>query len=366
MGIAATLALAAVIVGVLTSMSTGTGIQSESDLPASEPQSVEHTRTETLTKDELLASPNKIAGMFSPNMPYNTAEYDEYVAAAGTQPNALNVFTKWDSPFRADAAATSYSRGAIPVVSWESWADGSATDDANYTLASIAAGAHDEYVRTFAKDVAAFGKPVIIRFNHEMNGGWYPWGNEVNGNTPEQYQQAWRHVHDIFAEEAASNVAWVWSVNIVRGVPNSRSPLVGFYPGDEYVDYVGMTGYAFTEADAHALFQPTTDIIREFTQKPLFLSEIGARDYAGKTAFISSFFTYIASRPDIAGFIWFQTTRSSGATGDYIFNNAPENTAAYATGVAALPLTTITHEVVERVPDGQLPTVTPYTLAPLY
>ena len=363
-GLAATVVLVGTVVAVLGLVVGG------SDGPTSDRSKVEvlpfvpttHTRTDTLTKADLIAPDGKIVGMFSPNTPYNTAEYDSYVAAAGTVPNALNIFTKWDSPFRADGADRAYSRGAIPVVSWESWATGAVADDPRYTLASIAAGEHDEYVRTFAKDVAAYGKPVIIRFDHEMNGSWYPWGVGVNGNTPEQYQAAWRHVHEIFGAEGADNAAWVWSVNIIRAVPHTVMLMGALYPGDAYVDYVGITGYSISEATASDLFGPTTNVIRTFTQKPILLSEVGARPHDGKSAFITSLFAYVAEHADVAGVIWFETTKADGATGDYTFNDTPENSAAYAAGAAAVPKLTITHDVEERVRYGDDPTTTKFTI----
>lgn len=370
-GILISAAAAAVLVAAGLAVLAVSGTSRDTGLPGGTAQPAktlpffpaEHIRTDTLTKADLVAATGKIAGVFSPNSPYNNGEYDRYVSAAGSAPNALNLFTKWDSPFRADAADKSYARGAIPVVSWESWVDGSPADDANFTLASIAGGAHDDYVRTFAKDVAAYGKPVILRFDHEMNGSWYPWGSGVNGNTAEQYQASWRHVHDIFTEENATNAAWVWSANVVRAIPHGRVPLAGLYPGDDYVDYVGITGYDLgNEPDATALFQPTTDVVRAFTAKPFLLSEIGSVSFAGKSAFITSLFAYVASRPDVAGYIWFQTTTATGATGDYVFDDTAENAAAYAAGVATLPKIAVVHDVVEHVAYGDKPTVTPYTV----
>ncbi len=48
----------------------------------------------------------------------------------------------------------------------------------------------------------------------EMNGDWTSWCGTVNGNVPSDYIPAWRHVHDIFVQEGASNVKFDWSPNV--------------------------------------------------------------------------------------------------------------------------------------------------------
>ena len=44
------------------------------------------------------------------------------------------------------------------------------------SVAGIAAGNYDGYLRSYADSVRDFGSPVIIGFGHEMDARWYPWG----------------------------------------------------------------------------------------------------------------------------------------------------------------------------------------------
>lgn len=81
--------------------------------------------------------------------------------------------------------------------------------------------------------------PVAISFGHEMNGHWYPWGTK--DTTAATFVKAWRHIHDLFQEEGATNVVWVWSPNVVNPVPSVK--LEPYWPGDAYVDWVGIVGY---------------------------------------------------------------------------------------------------------------------------
>lgn len=291
-----------------------------------------------LTRAEILESPAKLIGVHSPNLPFSPSEYRDYLAAAGRAPNVIESFAKWDEPFRADAADASYALGAIPLISWESWVKGGDRSDPAFAVERIASGEYDDYIRTFATAVAEYGKPVIIRFDHEMNGNWYPWGDRVNGNTGAGYAEMWRRVHGMFGQAGAANVVWLWSPNIVRAVSNANHPLDSFYPGDEFVDYIGMTGYSVGEPTAADVFQPTVDILRTFTQKPILIAEVGASTFRAKPEFIDSLFAYVRDGPGVVGFIWFQTTTASGASGDWRFDDTPESVAAYAAGLAAADL----------------------------
>src|SRR5206468_3672998 len=102
---------------------------------------------------------------------------------------------------------------------------------------AIASGAWDAYITRWAQAARTWGKPMRLRFAHEMNGNWYPWAEGVNGNVAGDYVKAWKHVRAIFWSVGATNVTWVWSPNIVY--PGS-TPLAGLYPGDTYVGEVGV------------------------------------------------------------------------------------------------------------------------------
>ena len=77
--------------------------------------------------------------------------------------------------------------GAVPIVSIEPWNPSGGVNQPDYRLSRIADGAFDSDLRRWATGLKEFGKPVIVRFAHEMNGDWYPWGMHVNGNTPQFY-----------------------------------------------------------------------------------------------------------------------------------------------------------------------------------
>lgn len=286
----------------------------------------------SLTKADVLAIDGLRFGLSAPDVPWSSERLGQLAATAGASPTLIQIFTKWTEDYPVVAVELAYQRGALPVVSWEPWA-GSAygTVQPNYALSRIIDGAFDDYIKEFAADVRAHDWPVAIRFAHEMNGHWYPWSEQSPDNREGEYVEAWRHVHDLFEAEGATNVIWVWSANILRPVPDVS--LEALYPGDDYVDWIGLTGYAVAETTAAEVFDPTLAALREFTDKPLVITETGAQPSRHKADWIRDFFDWLADRPDVIGFIWFEYDQSSGGNQDWRFTENGDTIDAFHDGI---------------------------------
>lgn len=234
----------------------------------------------------------------------------------GCRPRVVNRFVKLDSTFSASELRTVAGPGQEPMITLEPWSWRSEREDADqpaYRLSTVTAGAYDERLKGIARVLASYGKPVLLRFAHEMNATWYPWGVGVNGNHSSDYVAAWRHVHRLMSS-IALNLRWVWAPASTWW--ENPLPLSRVYPGDSYVDYVAVSGYGHG-GTAEDTYRAWYDDVRGLTDKPVILSEIGA-DGSGKASWIASLGDFVADRPDIVGFVWFNTTpESTGATGDY-------------------------------------------------
>ena len=174
---------------------------------------------------------------------------------------------------------------------------------------------------------------VGIRFAHEMNGYWYPWAEQANGNRKGEYLLAWRHIHDIFEAEGATNVVWIWSPNISY---ENSTPLIDLYPGDTYVDWIGFSGYYGTGGNEEyksfdELFAPSIDEVSRVTHKPIVIAETGAVDDAGRKAeWITELFESLPRHPEIIGVVWFEGVKQA----DWRVSVSAAATAAFAEGVA--------------------------------
>jgi Glycosyl hydrolase family 26 len=270
---------------------------------------------------------------------------DSFIAATGSVPAQLSIYQHWASNDLFDQVAgfAAQRKGMGITVAWEPRApECDCADQPLWSDRKIADGAHDAYVKAYAQSLKAYahagGGIVTIRLGHEMNGNWYPWAVGVNGNTAGDYIAMWRHVHDAFVREGVKNVRWMWSPNVQY---DGATEMAATYPGDAYVDDVGLSGYNLGPGEFSSwrtfadLFQPSLDELRSIApNKPLYLAEIGSVSNGGdKAAWIADMFTQLKQRPYIAGFVWFD---QSSAQQDWLIEDSGANIAAWKAGVAAL------------------------------
>jgi Right handed beta helix region len=101
----------------------------------------------------------------------------------------------------------------------------------------VAAGLHDQYLTSLARQVRALGRPVLLRYAGDMDraAGW-----RSSGYGP-AFVAAWRHVHDLFAAEGVAG-SWVWSPR-ADAFAGARGGVDRYWPGDRYVDWVAADGF---------------------------------------------------------------------------------------------------------------------------
>jgi mannan endo-1,4-beta-mannosidase len=210
--------------------------------------------------------------------------------------------------------------GAIPFFSWSSSA---ATRDEirqpAFALRRIIDGSHDPFIESFAENAREWGHPFFLRFDWEMNGFWFPWGEGVNGNKRGEFVTAWRHVHDIFSRLGANNATWVWCPNIAlaRRLQNLRQ----FYPGDEYVDWTcldgfnwGTTGNSPGWLSFNEIFESTYRKMAKLApDKPMAIGETASEEGGGsKSAWIRNALRVLpAHYPKVRAFVWFDEKKQA-------------------------------------------------------
>jgi beta-mannanase len=299
------------------------------------------------TKAQILAETGsgtsaKYFGISAQDAPWSATAVQAIAKKAGVAPNMVEYYVNWSQKFDPAAVYDAYAEGALPVVTWEPFAGLTGSESGNlnqpsYSLETIIDGGHDAYITAFANAIKAVKAPVVLRFAHEMNGSWYPWSEGYNGNTSGQYVEAWRHVWTLFQQAGATNVIWDWAPNILRGASN-RATLSELYPGDGYVDWVGVTAYEDTESTASALLSPTLDVIRAFTQKPLLVSETGAQPGSAKAGFTADFLSWLPRQSNVVGFIWNEITKAQGAGANWGFDADSSTLAAFQSGIKGVQL----------------------------
>lgn len=294
------------------------------------------------TAQQIMALPGKYYGVSAPGVPWSQSTVDKYTLLdGGVAPNMAEYFLTWQQDFDPATVMDAYSHAELPLLSWEPWAGGSsdlakATGQPQYSLSTITDGAHDAYITKFAEAVRNSKWPIAMRFMHEMNGNWYPWSERVNHNAPGQFVAAWRHVHDIFAKVGATNVIWVWSPNVIRHFENIS--LAELYPGDAYVDWVGVTAYEVTEQTTDQLLDPTMNEIRRFTRKPMLITETGGQPNKFKASWTADMLSWLPKQPDVVGFVWFEYDGVTGGRTNWTFEGDPQTLEAFKAGISAYPM----------------------------
>ena len=289
----------------------------------------------------LLAAPRSqvlplALGAYIAGAPGDPARLDQFTSLVGVRPAIVMWYQDWAGsgvrefdPVKLDAVV---ARAAMPMITWEPWDPAAGAAQPAYALATIIAGNHDAYIRQWARDAASWGQPLYLRFAHEMNGTWYPWGIGVNGNTSAEYVAAWRHVVDIFRQEGATNVRWVWSPNVAY--PGS-TPFAQVYPGDAYVDWAGLDGYNWGTsqpwsqwASLASIFGASYDAVTRLTSKPLLLAETASTELGGDKAkwITQGLLTDVPSRfPRVRAVVWFHENKET----DWRVNSSSSALAAY-------------------------------------
>lgn len=278
-------------------------------------------------------------GLASPGLPHDFTSLDATDTELGRTPDLVTWYVQWcwNSDFDATAAARVAAMGATPVITWEPWDPTQGVDQPAYSLAAIAKGGFDGYLKTWAREIKSYGRPVILRPMHEMNGDWYPWGTGVNGNTAADYVAAWRHIVGVFSAAKVTNVQWEWSPNTEAGASGALGQL---YPGDKYVSLVAVDGYNWGTSQSWStwqsfgqIFAKTVADLGAITGRPLYVAEVGSVEDGGdKAAWVSDMFAWLALHPEVKGVTWFNF--DSGH--DYLVDSSAGSLAAFRTGLASL------------------------------
>jgi Glycosyl hydrolase family 26 len=248
-----------------------------------------------------------------------------FAQAAGQQPNLVGYYSGWREPFQTSFAETVSKHGAATIMQW---------DPTSVSIAKIAAGGYDSYLRSFANSVRKFGYPVVIGFGHEMNADWYSWGYGHSSATT--FVAAWRHIVTVFRDEKADNVTWLWTL---QADEPGTGPINSWWPGAEYVDWVGIDGYYYQTYDNFfGVFAKTIAQVRALTGLPVLLSEVAVGPQAGQAVKIPDLFAGMHTYGTL-GLVWFDIAQHQGVYHqDWHIEDSPAAEKAFRHGVSALAL----------------------------
>ena len=206
----------------------------------------------------------------------------------------IHIYTAWgtkaEEQFPQQQVDAIIALGSVPVITWEPWLSDfdaekypalrKANERDKGGLADVAKGLYDPYIKEWATAAKESGTPIFLRVGHEMNDPYrYPWGPQ--NNSAKDFIAAWRHIHKVFVQAGATNVIWVWSPHPAYGFFDA------FYPGSEYVDYVGIGTLNYGTVASWSKWWSFQEIFgnhyKEMTgfKKPIMITEFGCLDVGG-------------------------------------------------------------------------------------
>ena len=171
------------------------------------------------------------------------------------------TYVGYGRPFPAEWFGDVVKNGAAPHIAFEP----------NDGLEEVKDSA---YLRAWARDAARTRRPIFLRWASEMNGPWTKYG----GN-PALYKEKFALVSRLMKEEAP-NVAMVWTpfAEPAKLIPD-------YYPGDQWVDWVGVNIYSVYVHDGNAnrpsFDEDPVDFLKTVydlygARKPVHISEYAA------------------------------------------------------------------------------------------
>lgn len=280
------------------------------------------TSTTSSTSDDSLLDPTKkYLGVAQDNVPNSMADLASLTKEIGKKPDMIAYYVPWGQPLNQTWVLNLVNDGILPLIQFE---------PTQPSISAIASGTSDTYATTLAETIKSLDVPIVFSFGHEMNGNWFNWGTQ--NTSAADFVKAWKRIHGIFTKVGASNVIWLWDVNVTYPVPNiALEPL---YPGDAYVDWIGLTGYYNIGAGGRStfdtLFEPTMEQVREFSRKPFLIAETGVSPSSEKPAEIGDLFSGVQDHADVLGFVWFNYDKSGKNETNWMINSDSTSSATFA------------------------------------
>ncbi|MGZ3862290.1 MAG: glycoside hydrolase family 26 protein [Bacteroidia bacterium] len=134
-------------------------------------------------------------------------------------------------------------QGYIPMITLENHFVNAGSKIKQPNLYTIVEGHMDDFFRNWAGEIKKIKGTVLIRILHEFNGDWYPWCVSNNDKNPHLFIEAFRHICTVFKNEDVRNARFIWCPNSMSVPQEKWNYIMDAYPGDGYVDLIGMDIY---------------------------------------------------------------------------------------------------------------------------
>ncbi|MDR1965565.1 MAG: beta-mannanase [Synergistaceae bacterium] len=280
-----------------------------------------------------------------------------YVSLAGKKIVWAYVSWHWNGGivFPARSCRVLHEEGVVPLVGAMPWSGlEQGKPEPVYTLERIVGGDFDGELARCADDVRDLGFPVMIEFGPEANGSWFPWSGAWNGrggdeygesgvpDGPERFREAYRRIVRIFRDRGARDVTWVFHVASNGSPKEEWNSASSYYPGDEWVDWIGASVYGRLGGSGDAV--PFEAAMRHLypglcalsPSKPIAILELGVSEGPDTAVWIADALRGVSEGryPRVKAVSWWNKThRPDGSRSTLEIDSSPSSLEAYREGV---------------------------------
>ena len=260
--------------------------------------------------------------------------------------DAALIYIHYGHDFPTEFMQGNFDRGRIVELTYQVTENNNEDMFAHTPFLDMYRGACDDEIRRFARAAAAYGHPFLFRLNNEMNSDWTSYSGVVNMADPQLYIDVWQRFYRIFEEEGVDNCLWIYNPNDRNAPPSKWNDSLAFYPGNEYVQLLGVTGYNngtyYTKwneqwRDFTTIYDEIWNLYApHFSRFPWIITEFASSSYGGdKAAWIDEMFAHIGDYPNIKLAVWFSAADYDGETParPYWLDETPETLAAFRRGL---------------------------------
>ena len=204
------------------------------------------------------------------------------------------------------ALVKAQKRGRIPMITLEPWPWNWQNMTSETLFDDILQGRYDQTLDNIFSTLARHSQtPILFRWAHEMEKvGQYPWAIDK----PEKYISAYRYVYKKAQDLGFNHLLWVWS-------PVGNDTAHHYYPGDSYVDIIGVSLYASWAYDESLGFEKVRSFaelmeyrywLPAYFKKPMLIAELGvAPDVEHRIAWLQDIWTNLERYPWLMGIVYF-------------------------------------------------------------
>lgn len=271
--------------------------------------------------DELVNSDSCKWGVYVPHAVVNNdfSEINTLEAKLGAKFEGLLEYRYYFEDMPVEGMKKAYENGKIIELTVQTSSVMNGDLDSYNPVFDILDGRYDWRFEVMAHQIKEIGHPVLFRLNNEMNSDWTSYGSSACLDDPQIYVELWRRIYGIFERVGVDNAIWVFNPNDESFPPCGYNSSMAFYPGNEYVQVFGVTGYNtgtyYDELNGEKWksFKEIYDNIMEkhhhvYDNFPWIITEFASSSIGGdKVQWINDMFAQLKNYPNIKMAFWFNS-----------------------------------------------------------